>query len=330
MPGQVIAIASGKGGVGKTTSTVNLGVALRQRDKTVALVDADLGMANLATLLGFDPETTIHDVLAGQAALTDALLEETDGFAVLPGGQSLMDFAAADPDELTAIIDTLAAQYEYVLIDTGAGLSYEDVSPLSLADQIILVTTPDPTAIGDTAKTLEIAKMVDADVRGLIITHTDDTTNPTAIADRIGVELLGTVPRDQTVTESTVSGTPLQAYAPESAPAEAYQLLAGTLTNSDGAESPPADAPTEDAATTANDASSSEKDTPPTADEAEASTATTAANDTEQPADPETGAAEEPPPASESPESAESTDTTESQENSSRGGLLGWFSRLFS
>lgn len=325
MPGQVIAVASGKGGVGKTTTTVNLAVALRQRDKSVALVDADLGMANLATLLGFDPDITLHDVLAGQAALTDALLEEADGFAVLPGGQSLKDFAAADPAELTTIIDTLAAQYEYVLVDTGAGLSYEDVSPLSLADQIILVTTPDPTAIGDTAKTLELARMVDAAVLGVVITHTDEATDPTAIADRIGVKLLASIPRDPIVTASTTAGTPLQAHAPESAPAEAYRQLAATLTTSEEAEPTTPEASPDDAATTETD-----PDAASPAEEADTPPDTAPADATESPAESESTEAAETDAPSESTDAEDSTEPTESAESSSRGGLLGWFSRLFS
>lgn len=322
MPGQVIAIASGKGGVGKTTTTVNIAVALRQRDKSVALVDADLGMANLATLLGFDPDTTLHDVLAGEATLADALLEEADGFAVLPGGQSLMDFAAADPDELVTIIDTLADQYEYVLVDTGAGLSYEDVSPLSIADQIILVTTPDPTAIGDTAKTRELATMVNAPIRGLVVTHTDDATDPTAIADRIGVELLGTVPRDPIVTESTTAGTPLQAYAPESQPAEAYRRLAAALTTGDDAEPTPTDATDPPA----SDATPAETDTPQSTADATPSSDTA----TSEPAAESIPTADDEAPSEASPDTEDSTDSGETKESTSRGGLLGWFSRLFS
>lgn len=231
MTGQILAVASGKGGVGKTTTVINLGVALREQEYSVALVDADLGMANLATLLGVDVGPTIHNVLAGEASLDAAIIKNAEGFSILPGATSLDAFANASPDRLEDTLESLADDHDYVLVDTGAGLSYEDVSPLAITDAVILVTTPDPTAIIDTSKTVELAEMLETPIRGVVVTHVDAETEPDTIADRLGVPLLGEIPRSDSVTESVTSATPLRAFAPESEATNAYLQLAETITD---------------------------------------------------------------------------------------------------
>ncbi len=229
MAGQVYAVASGKGGVGKTTTVVNLGVVLRRANHSVALVDADLGMANLAALLGVDGDPTLHDVLAGESTVEEALVEEAKGFALLPGSRDLMEYPDADPRGLGDVLETLAGAYEFVLVDTGAGMSHEDVLPLGLADGVVLVTTPDPAAMGDTAKTAELAGLAGGDVLGLVVNQATQGTDGKHVAGEVGVELLGVVPFDPAVRESTASGRPLEGEAPDSPAAVAYRELAATL-----------------------------------------------------------------------------------------------------
>ncbi|MFB6353612.1 MAG: MinD/ParA family protein [Halobacteriales archaeon] len=229
MAGEVIAVASGKGGVGKTTTVVNLGVVLRRADHTVALVDGDLGMANLGRLLGIDASTTLHDVLAGEATVEEAIVEEAPGFGVLAGSGELSSYPDAEPSGLRDVLETLAADYEFVLVDTGAGMSHEDVLPLGLADRVVLVTTPEPASIGDTQKTAELADLADGTIAGLVVTMADDGTDGRHIARQVGVELLGVVPYDPAVRESTASATPLEALDPDGPAAAAYRELAATL-----------------------------------------------------------------------------------------------------
>jgi septum site-determining protein MinD len=229
MSGQVYALASGKGGVGKTTVAVNLGVTLRADRHSVALVDADLGMSNLATLLGIDPSVTIHDVLAGEATVEEALTEEAPGFAVLPGDRDLAGFAAADPDGLGPVLETLAAEYDFVIADTGGGISYEDVLPLGVVDETVLVTTPDDAAVGDTAKTLELVHLLGGEVGGLVVNRAVEAADPAAIAVELGVSLLGAVPDDPAVTEAGRAGQPIKQYAPDSPATEAFGRLADAL-----------------------------------------------------------------------------------------------------
>lgn len=297
MPGDVYAVASGKGGVGKTTTVVNLGVVLRRANHSVALVDADLGMANLGTVLGVEGEATIHDVLSGEATLDEALVEEAAGFAVLVGSRDLASYPDADPAGLKGIIGTLSERYDVVLVDTGAGISYEDVLPLGLVDGVILVTTPDPAAVGDTTKTAQLTGLSSGVVEGLVVTHAGPTTDATHIASQIGVELLGVIPHDSAVRESTAAGRPLEAMAPDSPGAAAYRELASTLRGEAVAPPPEVTGTTaDDAESTPEAAESSEP-----ADETDggtdgtASTSSSAGSDDDEPveADEEAGDDEE-------------------------------------
>lgn len=232
MVGQVVAVASGKGGVGKTTTVTNLGVVLRRSNHSVALVDADLGMANLGPMLGISGEPTLHDVLAGTAELDAALVTETTGFAVLPGSGTLTDFSEADPAGLRAVLDSLAEEYEYVLVDTGAGVTHEGVLPLGLADHVILVSSPDPAAVENTRKTAELTELAEGGLAGVVVTKADETVDAEEIADTLGVDLLGIIPFDPTVRRSTAAGQPLEAVDPDSPAAEAYRNIANVLTTS--------------------------------------------------------------------------------------------------
>lgn len=230
MTSQVFAVASGKGGVGKTTTVVNLGVTIRAEDHSVALVDADLGMANLATVLGIEHEPTIHDVLAGRAAIEDATVEQADRFDVVPGSRDLHGFADADPNHLRDIIDSLAETHDYVIIDTGAGLSHEDLLPLGLADQVLLVTTPDPSSVGDTRKVAGLSDILGKAVRGVVVTTTRSEGDTEAAMEEFDAELLAAIPDDPTVVEATAKGVPLEVYDSDSPAAAAYRQLAKKIT----------------------------------------------------------------------------------------------------
>jgi len=305
MTGQVFAVASGKGGVGKTTTVVNLGVTIRADDHSVALVDADLGMANLATVLGIEHEPTLHDVLADRAEIEDAIVEQADRFAVVPGSRDLHGFAEADPTRLRDVIDELADRYEYVIIDTGAGLSHEDLLPLGLADQVLLITTPDPSSVGDTRKVAGFSDILGKAVRGIVVTKSRTQADADAAAEEFDTELLAAIPEDPKVVESTAKGIPLEVFDSETPAAAAYRKLAKKVTGEsitaehmpDELEEPATRGEsdseaesTEAESTEAESAApesepSAEAETPPTEEMAEIEEAEIAAEDT-QPAEP--------------------------------------------
>jgi septum site-determining protein MinD len=144
---------------------------------------------------------------------------------VVPGERNLEAFADADPAKLRKVVKALSTAYEIVLIDTGAGLSHETTVPLGLADGVLLVTTADEVAIGDTIKTAQLAERIDGDVVGAVLTRADDDTNVSEVADKLDMEMLAVVPEDQDATRKE----PLIINDPDSYAAEAYRRLASTL-----------------------------------------------------------------------------------------------------
>jgi len=230
MPARVIAVTGGKGGVGKSTTTVNLGVSLRMDDHSVALIDADVEMPNLVELLGIEPTVTIHDVLSGNAEAEQALIEIGEGFAAIPGDPSISGYASIDPTRLETVVGTLEAAYDFVLLDTGAGLSYDDIMPLGLADEIVLVSSPDAAAVENAKRTQAFVERLNRPIRGVVITKADGSVDG-SIAEEFDTELLAVVPDDQAVRLSTAAGKPLEVYSPNSPAAQAYRQLEANLTD---------------------------------------------------------------------------------------------------
>lgn len=225
MAGYVCTIAGGKGGVGKTTTAINIAAVLEENGYDTAVVDADLGMANLGEMLGLEYETSIHEILAGNSTVSAALTDAQGGMTVIPGEQSLEAFAEADPAKLRKVIKTLRNTFDVVLVDTGAGLSHETTVPLGLADGILLVTTPDDVAVNDTIKTADLADRVDGMVIGTLITRVTKNTNVADIAQKFDMPLLGVIPVDLEAT----SKEPLVLNMPDSDAADAYRQLTNTL-----------------------------------------------------------------------------------------------------
>lgn len=232
MPTRVIAVTGGKGGVGKSSTTVNLGVSLRMDGYSVALVDADVEMPNLVELLGLEPDLTIHDVLSGRAEPLDALQEVGPEFAVIPGDPALSGYGAIEPERMESVVHALAYAFDVVILDTGAGLSYDDLFPIGLADEIILVSSPDPAAVQNAKRTKAFVERLNRRIRGVVVTMADGEVDA-SITEAFDAQLLGVIPEDDAIRHSTAAGQPLELYAPDSPAAEAYRRLEATLTDGD-------------------------------------------------------------------------------------------------
>ena len=206
MVGHVWAIAGGKGGVGKTTTAGTLGRILADRGRDVAVIDADLGMGNIANALGVDgaDETQMYDVLADEAPL-EAATTETDGLTVFAGRRvapsddadtstQLRSYGDADPARLRPVIERLRAEHELVLVDTAGGLVHETAVSVGLADGAVLLTTPGEMAVENAATTAAFVDRVGGDLTGVVVTRATAETDAAAIADRLGYPLLGVVP----------------------------------------------------------------------------------------------------------------------------------------
>ena len=155
----VLAITSGKGGVGKTFFSANLAAALARRGERVLVLDADLGLANLDVVLNLHPKITLHDVFTGKSSLEEAILPAPGGFSVLLAGSGLVEYSRLTPhvrEQLVEIIDRVAPRFDRILLDTGAGISDVVLHAISLADDVLVIATPEPSSMTDAYATIKL------------------------------------------------------------------------------------------------------------------------------------------------------------------------------
>jgi len=156
---RTVAITSGKGGVGKTFFSANLAAALTRQGLKVLVLDADLGLANLDVVLNLYPKITLHDVFTGKAELEEAILPAPGGFSVLLAGSGLVEYSRLTPevrDQLSNIFEAVKPRFDVILIDTGAGISDVVLYAVSMAHEVIVVATPEPTSMTDAYATIKV------------------------------------------------------------------------------------------------------------------------------------------------------------------------------
>lgn len=229
--GRLISIASGKGGTGKTTTAANLSIALGKMGYKVCAVDADLTMANLSLVMGIDDAyTTIHDVLAEKASITDSIYATAyENVHLIPAAIDWEHVIRADPRKLPDTIRELKSQFDYVIIDSPAGLQMDAMNAMLSSEEVLLVTNPEISCITDTMKVGIVLKKAGLAILGFVLNRYGRSENdiPPDVAEEVmEIPLLAVIPEDPVVREATLEGVPVVEYKPDSEGARAYMELA--------------------------------------------------------------------------------------------------------
>ena len=187
--GKVVAVTSGKGGVGKTFVSANLAAALAKRGLKVLVLDADLGLANLDVVLNLYPKLTLHDVFTGKATLDEAILPAPGGFSVLLAGSGMVEYSRLTPEvrgEFLRVVHSLVPRFDVILLDTGAGISDVVLFAVSLASEVLMVATPEPTSLTDAYATIKVlVGQQQRDRVRLIVNQTTRTGSGIAITHQL-------------------------------------------------------------------------------------------------------------------------------------------------
>jgi septum site-determining protein MinD len=241
---KVYVITSGKGGVGKTTSTANIGSALAKLGKKVVVIDSDIGLRNLDVVLGLENRIVFDliDVSKGVCDVEKALIKDrkNDGLYLLPASQT-SDKEALEKKEMIRLVNELKEDFDYILIDCPAGIERGFKNAIAAADKGIVVTTPEVSAVRDADRIIGLLEAHDVREPELIINmikmdmvKRGDMLSINDITDILAVDLLGVVPDDEAVVISTNKGQPV-IKNPESISGKTFMNIARRM---DGQEIP--------------------------------------------------------------------------------------------
>jgi septum site-determining protein MinD len=213
---RVITITSGKGGVGKTTSTANLGAALAMQGLKVAVVDADIGLRNLDVVMGLENRIVydLVDVVEGRCRLRQALIKDKhlSDLCLLPAAQT-RDKDAVTADDMIALANQLRAEFDYVLIDSPAGIEAGFRNAIAGADEVLIVTTPEVAAVRDADRVIGLIEAFEKGHPRLIINRLKprmvsrgDMMSIDDVLQILAIDLIGVVPEDEQIVTSTNRG----------------------------------------------------------------------------------------------------------------------------
>ena len=239
-----IAVTGGKGGVGKSNIALNVAIAMADRETTVCLLDASPGLGNIDLLCGLNGYWNLSHVVTGARRLREIVLSGPAGVDVIPGAGGLNDLAECPEsvrNEILVQLRELEKQYDYILIDTGTGIDRSVRRFVTAADLVLIVTTPEPTAVADAYATIKSLAAVPERQLDLLVNRAASPDQADVILDRLrqtsrlflrtDVGSMGFLPRDDTVPDAVARRLPFLLHAPESSVSRAVRQLATRLKN---------------------------------------------------------------------------------------------------
>ena len=223
---KVYAIISGKGGVGKTTTAINLGICLNYLGEDVIIVDGNMTTPNIGIHLGAPVvPITLNHVLANKAKIEDAIYSHESGAKIIPASLSLKESEKVDYKKIFGVIKKLKKITNYIIIDSPAGLGEEVKSIINASDEIIVVTNPEISAVTDALKAIKLSELNDRQVKGVIITRYSGKNHEMPIAnikDMLEIPIIGIIPEDFSIKKSQALKNSVINISPKSRAAKSY------------------------------------------------------------------------------------------------------------
>lgn len=234
---RLIVITSGKGGVGKTTTAINLGAAINHFGGNVLVIDGNLSTPNIGIHLN-SPEVPINlnHVLLRKAEPYEAVYEHESGMKIMPSSLSVKELRKIKPSKIKDFKEAFKRIADYVIVDSSAGLGNEATSAMEMADELIVVTNPEIAAITDALKTVKLAEQMGIPVLGTIVTRVrkdDIEMQPETVKEMLEVPILGMIPEDMAVKRSINMKDAVVNVYPKSKPSRAYKEIAARMMNID-------------------------------------------------------------------------------------------------
>ncbi|MCL6611817.1 MAG: MinD/ParA family protein [Peptococcaceae bacterium] len=240
---RVIAVASGKGGVGKTSLVVNLAITLAAMGQRVVIFDADLGLANAEVLLGITPPYTLFDCLYGSKDIEDIIIPGPCGVRLVSGGSGFLELANLDSERRQQIIESLSyfdREADFLIIDTGAGISRNVLGFVAAANEVIVVVTPEPTSLTDAYSLIKVLSMfkIHSEVM-LVVNRAGDEREAVRTAQKIEkvvgqflqirVRVIGWIMEDRLVSQAIKDQEPFSMFHPHSPAGQSISKMAKYL-----------------------------------------------------------------------------------------------------
>lgn len=239
-PVQVVAITGGKGGVGKTSVAINLSVCLAQRGRRVALLDADLGLANIDVLLGLSPRYTLEDVLSGEHSLIDIMVTGPAGVRIIPassGTQRMTMLSSMEHAGLIRAFSDISDQIDVLIVDTAAGISDSVISFVRASQEVLVVVCDEPSSITDAYALIKLLNRDHGMTRFRVLANMTRTPQEgrnlfnklTQVTERfldVTLQFVGAIPFDETVRKAVQRQKPIVEMAPRSKAALGFKSLA--------------------------------------------------------------------------------------------------------